>query len=666
MQIRMNFERGYIDSLILGGVERLVGKLPIFTVCLRGKEGQIYETDAFDARYENGVYVGLKHIRQVKVDMQECADEVRWRVAVTPCSGWAVEWIDFPSVSLPDLQMQDSERGGTVLYPYNEGALIKDRELRDRTAFRSVAPKYPSHGCMPVFPNMVCSQMLGYLWEDCGLYMGAHDPSRGVKGIDFVGNGRGVTMRMRLFAGQDFDMPYVMDWDIVWREINGQWESAAEIYRAWFESALPCGVRKVADNPNLPDWYADAPLVVSYPVRGRFDTDEMTPNAFYPYTNALPLLNDIKTRTGSRIMALLMHWEGTAPWAPPYVWPPYGDVADFDRFKNILHEQGDLLGVYCSGFGYTLSSNLVEYDCQDDYKQRNLEAGMCAGPDGRVAISRICPGQRKGYDICPASPVGREILEEAYRPLLESGVDYSQILDQNHGGGQYFCYSREHGHPPVPGGWMTKNMQQVLGTWNEIGKQMLLGCESAAAEPFIGNLQLSDNRFELNYHCGRPVPLYAYLYHEYLRNFMGNQVSCPFPSDIETLPYRLSYSFCIGDLMTLVLSPAGEILTRWGARPDAIPANKEQVMRLVANLTAFYHDQAKPYLHHGRMTAADKLECDTLTYKTWHGSCQLPSVLCSAWEGDVHILVNPLDREQTVRLGGRTITVPALDAILVK
>ena len=197
-------------------------------------------------------------------------------------------------------------------------------------------------------------------------------------------------------------------------------------------------MRKVADNPNLPDWYADAPLVVSYPVRGRFDTDEMTPNAFYPYTNALPLLNDIKTRTGSRIMALLMHWEGTAPWAPPYVWPPYGDVADFDRFKNILHEQGDLLGVYCSGFGYTLSSNLVEYDCQDDYKQRNLEAGMCAGPDGKVAISRICPGQRKCYDICPASPVGREILEEAYRPLLESGVDYSQILDQNHGGGQYF------------------------------------------------------------------------------------------------------------------------------------------------------------------------------------------------------------------------------------
>ena len=86
---------------------------------------------------------------------------------------------------------------------------------------------------------------------------------------------------------------------------------------------------------------------------------------------------------------------------------------------------------------------------------------MCAGPDGKVAISRICTGQRKGYDICPASPVGREILKEAYMPLFESGVDYSQILDQNHGGGQYFCYSAEHGHAPAPGPWMTEEMVKL-------------------------------------------------------------------------------------------------------------------------------------------------------------------------------------------------------------
>ena len=46
---------------------------------------------------------------------------------------------------------------------------------------------------------------------------------------------------------------------------------------------------------------------------------------------------------------------------------------------------------------------------------------------------------------------------------------------------------------------------------------MLLGCESAAAEPFIGGLLMSDNRYELNYPFGTVVPTYAYIYHEYVR-----------------------------------------------------------------------------------------------------------------------------------------------------
>ncbi|MBQ8526309.1 MAG: hypothetical protein IJ460_06320 [Clostridia bacterium] len=668
MKVKINWEGGYVESLFIGGKEQLSARLPLFTVCLRGIDGDTFITDAFEGQYADGFYTGFEHIESVCVHAAEEQQEMRWRISVKPESGWAVEWVDFPTVSLPDLKAQDSENGGRILYPYNEGVIIEDRILRENSAFCSNEPKYPSNGCMPVFPNMICSQLMAYLWDDYGLYMGVHDPYRALKSIDFVGNGSGVTMRIRLFGGHDFGETFDTDWDIVWRRIDGAWQSAAEIYRSWFETALPPRAKKVEENTALPEWYSDSPLVVSYPVRGRFDTDDMQPNALYPYTNAMPVINAIKERTGSRIMTLLMHWEGTAPWAPPYVMPPYGDAANFDEFKAALHAQGDLLGVYCSGFGYTIQSNLDDYNCLADYEARNLQEGMCAGPDGKVAVSDICCAQRHGYDICPASPVGRDILAEAYHPLLKSDIDYAQILDQNHGGGQYLCYSREHGHPPVPGRWMTENMQQLLSEWNELSEKILFGCESAAAEPFIGNLLLSDNRYELGYHTGVPVPLYSYIYHEYLRNFMGNQVCCPFDANVDTLSYRLAYSFSIGDCMTVVLSPDGEFLTCWGAHPDEPKADKERALTLIANLTKFYKEKAKPYLCSGRMTSPMSFRCNTLSYKTEQSVCHLPSVLCSAWEsgeGRVHIFVNPEPYEQTVEFDGGAITIPALDAVII-
>jgi len=358
-----------------------------------------------------------------------------------------------------------------------------------------------------------------------------------------------------------------------------------------------------------------------------------------------------------------MHWEGTAPWAPPYVWPPFGDPDNFDQYLEALHSRGHMLGVYCSGFGYTINSNLINYNCTEAYESRGLEAGMCAAPNGQVQISKICTAQRSGYDICPASEVGKSILADAYLPLLTSKVDYAQILDQNHGGGQYFCYSREHGHAPAPGTWMTENMQELLGQWNDAAGLTLLGCESVAAEPFIGNLLFSDNRFELCYHIGRPVPLYAYLYHEYVRNFMGNQVSCPIQTDMDTLRYRMGYSFSIGDCMTIVLCPDGRLMQNWGTRDFEHAPDKEKALSFVAKMTKFYREEAKPFLYNGRMIEGLSVECELAPF-----GHNLPKILSSAWEADgrrVQILVNAFDEDITCKVGAKEITVPANDAILL-
>ena len=156
-----------------------------------------------------------------------------------------------------------------------------------------------------MFPYMVCSQFMSYVFEDAGLYIGIHDPARSVKGIDFRCDECGTTMQIRLFCGADFGEEYTMDYPIVWAATDEKWESTAEIYRQWFETALPPRLKKISENNALPSWYKDEPLIVSYPVRGIHDMDEMKPNKLFPYTNALPLINEVKDATGAKIMALL-------------------------------------------------------------------------------------------------------------------------------------------------------------------------------------------------------------------------------------------------------------------------------------------------------------------------------------------------------------------------
>ncbi len=215
---------------------------------------------------------------------------------------------------------------------------------------------------------------------------------------------------------------------------------------------------------------------------------------------------------------------------------------------------------------------------------------------------------------------------DAYGPLFSSGTDYAQILDQNHGGGQYFCYSQKHGHAPTPGGWMTDNMQKTLGKWNESAGKMLLGCESAAAEPFIGNLLLSDNRFELCYAVGRPVPLYSFIYHEYLRNFMGNQVSNSLPHTTDGLLYRIAYSFSAGDIPTLVLTPDGGISPSWSTRDFSIMPDRDETIGFVGKLSKAFDNGLSDFLTLGRMTETD-VKCGNAEFGNG-----LPEIIVSAFE----------------------------------
>ncbi len=667
---------GYLVSIKIGDRELCACESPIFVVRLRNLNGDSYKISSSDAK---NVHVGDGFIDFcgfendfsslcVRVIYTAC-EGIDWRVSVSYVpNNYALEWIELPKACLPRLR-DNCPSGGSILFPYDEGILLTNESLLPR-----YEPEFPSSGAYFTFPNKVCSQFLAYLFDDVGLYIGAHDSIRSLKGVDFYPYESGICLQMRLYSGTDFGSDFATDYHICWRACGADWRSACEIYRKWLEENLPFNLTKIGQNRTLPAWYEGSPLIVTYPVRGVHDMDKMEPNALFPYTNALPILNKIKEATSTQIMALLMHWEGTAPWAPPYVWPPFGGVSEFNKFRDVLHKNGDLIGVYCSGFGYTKQSTLIDsYNCEEKIESDNVLTGVCHSPQNKPELGITCtPYQRYGYDICPISSRGREILDEAYAPVFESGIDYAQILDQNHGGGQYLCYARGHNHPPMPGKWMTTGMQGLLDEWNKRAPNMLFGCESASSEPFIGNLLMSDNRFELNYPFGTPVPVYAYLYHEYVRNFMGNQCGCPFEPSVDTLRYRIGYSFSVGDFMTLILNPRGGLMSHWGTQELEKGPDMELALVFIKNLVEFYNSGAKKYLYNGKMSSDYDFCCDEITIPMTRGRKEitLPCLLCSSWVNEngksAYIVINPENRAIDFTIKGKKYTISALSGMMIE
>ena len=558
-----------------------------------------------------------------------------------------------------------------MLFPYNEGVLVENDDLRAPSHLRHLEPSYPTVTACGLFPNMLCSQFLAYLFDGCGFYIGAHDETRAPKEIDYyaIDEEKNIKVEIRLYSGKGYGEDFAPDFDMVYRFFEGDWQDGADIYKNWFYAHLPAGLKTVKENAALPDWYRDFPIILTYPVRGYHDMDEMKPNELFPYVNILPYVEKFSKATGAKIMVLLMHWEGTAPWAPPYVFPPYGGEEEFDKLFYALKEKGHLLGVYCSGFSFTEQSNVLpSYDCKEILKDKETFKAFCAGRDGKVLRSTVCEGQRSGYDICVASDKGKEILNEAYAPLFDKKLDYVQILDQNHGGSQLFCYSNEHNHSPCVGAWMTVEMQKLLADWNVKAGNTLLGCESAASEPFIKNLLFSDNRFELTHFIGKAVPLYAYLYHEFLHNFMGNQVSGLLPA--ESFLYRVAYSFAAGDMPTLVLHPTGKLLSKWGQRDlDDLPV-EEDVLAFIKNLREFYM-QNLDIMCFGNMIKPLPYKTAEVTYfNTEYGrSYTAQEVLTAAYaldESKIQIFVNYNKEDKTIEVRGKQITVDGLSVAKIE
>jgi hypothetical protein len=607
---------------------------------------------------------------QVQVRFDKGASQFAFTWSLANRSDHGVEFIQLPSVLVPDT-LGFAAREPKIFWPGYEGCLISDPGMREKCGGAYLPVSYPAHTRGGYYPGTAQMQFMAYLVGSGGLYFACHDPSFTTKEIDFRRVQGGIELIMKVFPGPLGPGEHRAAFPVILAPCGPQWTSPAEIYRTWVQSGSVSLPPALAENDSIPAWVKESPVVVTYPVRGNGHHSFRTyPNEYFPYIKALPHLDRLSDAWNAPLLALLMHWEGTAPWAPPYVWPPMGGEEKLKEFIEALHGRGHRLGLYCSGTAWTNIAGTGDgrYTRQEQFDREGLASEMCVGPKGELD-GYICNADeiRWGYDMCTHSTFARRVVAEEAAHMAAAGVDYIQLFDQNLGGASYGCWSKTHGHGPGPGPWQPESMKALIRGVQQAmartGNVPTLGCEAAAAEAYLGELPLNDLRFMVNwYGFGTPVPAFAYVYHEYVNNFCGNQWGALDLFDPAVNPanhfLRTAYSFVAGDLLTAVLKSGGEIHWGWCARWDEVPPPEQKpFIDFIGRLNAWRRGAGGDFLIYGRMQNPASISGTRdvpLKHRFFPVVFPVPSVLTSAWSSPcgrkAQFLCNWLPEAQQVRL----------------
>ncbi|MBO4433505.1 MAG: hypothetical protein J5852_08240 [Clostridia bacterium] len=540
----------------------------------------------------------------------------KYKLSVDNNTDLIIESVKFPILKIP-CKLKGDGGNDTIFWPSLEGTLVE--HTNDNKYYSNAVERFGG-GYTGLAPAGVSMQFMAIYSDMGGLYFGAHDKDCNFKDFEYYFEGNG-TVRFECTHFTGGCKSYLMPYPFILREFKGDWQDAAEIYRNWLYDSGMALPKKLKERKDLPGWVYDSPVFMIYPVRGNTDKDcdkDMAENCYYPYSNILPIADMYAKSFESRVMALMMHWEGSAPWSNPYVWPPHGDLGDFERTVRELHRNNNLIGLYASGIGITTKSvKDSSYDITDRYINENWSEATCRDSKGEEIKVTELSFVREGFEVCPYCEKTVDVTIDEAVKIAKADVDYFQAFDQNIGGMAHFCWSKEHGHPASPGRWITDSMIKMLegirSGINKAGKNMLIGCELAACEPLMEYLICNDLRWFITLRQGRPVPAYNYIYHEYVCNFSGNQNELEKTTDFGAAPdnllYRTAYSFLAGDILSITLGEGGRINWGWNAPfSDDFPES-EHLTEFIKSANKWRRSFAKKYLVFGKLLKTAPANC---------------------------------------------------------
>jgi hypothetical protein len=594
-----------------------------------------------EARFER---LGHRNLDvNVEVRMKPGDPASYWSIAVNNRAGLAITDVQFPFL-LVSYKLAGTPSSEALLIPFWMGRLLNSPKPQQLQPDSPRAWQFrPETNAFFHYPGLTMAQFLAFYNDRAGILLSCRDTSGRIKLIKAVHHQPGIRLGMTHVGDWPADGTRQLEYEIAVQAFHGDWYTAAEIYRDW-SLQQPWAQAPLHKRNDVPEWLLEYPPHIMIRLQGELDEGPTSPNSeFLPYTKLTPLLDRISARVESPLVPVLMAWEKGGPWVYPDCFPPVGGEESLADFARQARERKWHVGSYSNGTRWVTEQLWSGYQGEEYFETHGGEKSVCRTAEGQLWREQWDLRWRSSYTCCVAVSQTHEIALNYVERLVACGLDWIQFLDQNVGCATFPCYASDHGHPRMPGRWMSAGMQRLLSECNAIARR--IDSESGGARPIIFSVESPPNEYFMPFFsvCDNRVsppgfhvmadyvPLYHFLYHEFLL-MQGGFGFGPEPYHLVT---QTAYNFVLGQICGGVLTGDGTLLNKdtinWAPWQPHV-GNNEDPLEMLRCATALRRGKGRSYLALGRMQRPSRVTgIPTVKWTYEERDNAIPAVFHAAW-----------------------------------
>jgi len=554
----------------------------------------------------------------------------RWTCTVRNGAGIQIVDVQFPFVVVP-------LDGAVVLPAGHAGSLMTGETLGNLATDEPRQWHFiPEHGNSPHYPGRVFAQFLAWYGDLAGVYLACEDTEGNVKLIKPLRREPGLRLGLAHIGDWPIDGERTLEYEVLLGSFTGDWYDAADLYRNW--SLKQKWATPLTKRTDTPQWLLDSPPHITIRLQGYVDAGPAPAiEEFLPYEKCIPLLAGIAEGVGAPLVAVLMSWERGGPWVYPDCFPPVGGDESLTRFAHLARERGWHVGSFCNGTRWVMKHLYNDYDGGEYFERNHGERGVCRRHDGDMWAERWDANWRPSYICCMAQEQTKQIARDFVKRLIGWGMESIQFFDQNCNAATFPCFASDHGHPPVPGKWMTQAMVDLIGDFVQAAQEagdpgVIQSTECACNEYCLPLFQQSDVRLSPPSSGQRDfIPLYHYLFHE--STILHGMMSTG--GEPYALPIRNAWNGVWGENPGAVMTGDGTLLNRetfnWADWEPKVGSN-DDALEMMRTVTAMRRGPGRDFLVYGRMQRPGQVETEIVRWEHNERQYEVPAVAHAAWQ----------------------------------